>query len=155
MPFEPGKSGNPEGRPRNVPNKTTLALRQRIEDEADPIGFLIRVMRGEAIERAARVHEGPEQVIPTLEQSLSAARILTAKLAPDARDRPVPFDLGDVDGPAAALKACGQVMVSMGRGEITPAEALGVMSAVSGYVEAWKADELEARLLALEERQDA
>lgn len=152
MPFEPGKSGNPEGRPKNIPNRTTLAMRQRIETEADPVGFLIRVMRGDAVERPQREGDEPALLNPTLEQSLSAARILTAKLAPDAKDRPVAFDVGEINGPPDALRVAGRLVAAMSQGDLTPSEAAGVMDVIGGYLDAWKTDELDARLKALEEK---
>ena len=53
------KPGRPKGlaktggRKRGVANKVTAATRERIEREADPIGLLARIVRGEAIEAAA------------------------------------------------------------------------------------------------------
>lgn len=35
MPFQPGKSGNPEGRPRGSRNRSTTALRALLESEAE------------------------------------------------------------------------------------------------------------------------
>ena len=38
------------GRRMGTPNKDNAATRERIENEADPIGFLCRIVRGEEIE---------------------------------------------------------------------------------------------------------
>ena len=37
MPFQPGQSGNPAGRPRGARNKTTVLLEQLLEGNAEPI----------------------------------------------------------------------------------------------------------------------
>ena len=37
MPFKPGKSGNPQGRPKGARNKTTVATEQLLDCEAEAI----------------------------------------------------------------------------------------------------------------------
>ena len=51
------------------------ASRDRIEQEADPIGFLIRIVRGEALDDEK----------PSLDQRMNAARLLAGKVLPDLR----------------------------------------------------------------------
>ena len=51
------------------------ASRDRIEQEADPIGFLSRIVRGEALEDEK----------PSLDQRMNAARLLAGKVLPDLR----------------------------------------------------------------------
>ena len=63
------------GRTRGTPNKINVATRQRIEDEADPIGFLCGITRGQDL----------DGVTPTLEQRMAAAKILAEKVLPDLR----------------------------------------------------------------------
>tara|TARA_B100000809_G_C14732210_1_gene385418 strand:+ start:13 stop:270 length:258 start_codon:yes stop_codon:yes gene_type:complete len=48
----PRPKGTPKtgGRQKGTPNRVNAASRDRIEQEADPIGFLIRIVRGEALE---------------------------------------------------------------------------------------------------------
>ena len=82
------------GRPPGSPNKLTLALRDRIEREADPIGFHIAVAKGEAIEAAIpirpdRDHTEKVKIYPTLEQRMTAHAALLRKLVPDAKSIPV------------------------------------------------------------------
>lgn len=77
------KSG---GRKKGTPNKTTLDARTRIEKEADPVGFWIKVAKGEMFKRGA-----PNNPIkqtdwwPTLEQSMAAHARLLNKLVADIR----------------------------------------------------------------------
>lgn len=72
------------GRGKGTPNKDNAVIRERIEQEADPIGFLCRIVLGEKIE-CAPVKESAEtvQLIPTLDQRLSAAQVLAKKILPD------------------------------------------------------------------------
>jgi hypothetical protein len=51
------------------------ATRDRIEQEANPIGFLIHIVRGEALDKET----------PTLEQRMNTARLLAGKVLPDLR----------------------------------------------------------------------
>ena len=74
------------GRKAGTPNQMTAVLRERI-NKADPIGFLIDVMRGKAIECAV-LKEGREKkakLYPTMDERLSAARQLANKIAPDQK----------------------------------------------------------------------
>jgi hypothetical protein len=107
-------------------------------------------MRGEAVKRAPAAGAKAVDVLPTLDQSLSAARILAAKIAPDAKDRPIRVELGTLETPADALRAIGGVLRAMGAGEITPAEASSVVSAVDTFRSIWEATELERRVATLE-----
>lgn len=147
MAFERGKSGNPDGRPPG-PNKLTMAARQRIAEDCDPIGFLASVMKGEP----QVIGEGEAQVThqPTLADRTGAARSLLGKMVPDAKDRPLAFEVGEITGPSDALSCMGRVIAAMGTGELTALEAKSVMDVVGIYLEAWKANDMEQRLQALE-----
>lgn len=146
--FKQGKSGNPTGRPPGA-NKLTRAMRERITEECDPIGFLASVMHGEP--QSYRESEVEAFHNPTMDQRMAAARALVGKVCPDAKDRPIAFEVGDISGPADALKCMGRIVASMGAGELTPTEATSVMNVVNVYLTAWECSEMEARLKALEE----
>lgn len=63
------------GRAKGTPNKVNVATRERIEREADPIGFLCGVIRGKEVDGST----------PTLEQRMNAAKVLAGKVLPDLR----------------------------------------------------------------------
>ena len=73
----PRPKGTPKtgGRAKGVPNRVNAATRDRIEQEADPIGFLIGVVCGADV-------DGEK---PSLDQRMNAARLLAGKVLPDLR----------------------------------------------------------------------
>lgn len=150
------------GRRPGTPNKTTVAIRERIESLVDPIGFLASVVNGEAIPAAAMKDAPPPKkgepallVLPTLDQRMSAARLLADKMLPNARDRPIVLKLPPLEAPADLLKAQAAIVAAMARGEITPEEASTVAGVVELKRRAVETVELERRIAALEEEQTA
>jgi len=148
MPFEPGQNGNPAGRKAGQPNRLTMAARAQIAAGADPVGFLQRVVAGDAV-----TQPDGQDVIPTLDQRIRAAMTLANKLVPDAKGSPVTFRVGRLDGPAAALSAIGAVTEKMAAGELTPAEAGAVVGVIGQYTKVYELNELERRISDLEKRQ--
>ncbi len=69
--------GHPKwgGRQAGTPNKANLEVRNRIEAEGDPVGFLIKVVKGHKI-------RGEH---PSVDQRIRAAERLIAKVAPDLK----------------------------------------------------------------------
>lgn len=128
------------GRKKGTPNKATAAVRERIEIEADPVGFMTRIVNGEEIDGE----------VPTLDQRAHAARWLGAKVAPDAKGAPVRFDVGAVNTPADALNAMGALIAATGRGQVLVGDAKLVSDLIVGFLKAYEAHELEARVAALE-----
>jgi hypothetical protein len=132
------------GRTPGVPNKVTAATRDRIESEADPIGFLIAIQNGEAIEGI--------ETLPTLEQRMSAAVNLARKVAPDARDAPIRLDLPTIQEPGDASKAMARIVQAVAGGTITPTEGSAIAGIVDSYRRAVELEDLEQRLSDLEKR---
>jgi hypothetical protein len=112
------------GRKAGTPNKLTAETRERIGQQADPIGFLAKIMDGEAV-ACAPMKEGTAAVpvVPTLDQRLSAARILADKQVPYAKGRPVNLELPAVETADDIAKAMGAIVVALCKGQITPDEA--------------------------------
>jgi len=151
MPFKRGKSGNPAGRRKGTPNRSTAVVKARIKTDVDPIGFLAQVMRGEAVK--AQEEGGGERVIyPNLSDMIVAARVLASKLVPDAKDSPVTIALPDITTADDAAKAMSAILKAAAAGEITPSEAQAFVALIRPYVETLSAADFERRLEEIEKR---
>ena len=95
------------GRQAGTPNKATAIIRQRI-GEADPIGFMIQVAKGESI---------GDSPAPTLAERIKANEWLGRKLTPDAKERQISFKVPKIEKPADALKAIAGVIEALGDGK--------------------------------------
>jgi hypothetical protein len=131
-PFEPGQSGNPNGRPKGSRNRVTLAIEALIHGQGEALG-------AKAVEKA-------------LEGDSSLLRALLRTLVPTRRDQTVEFELPKVETSADVLAASSAVLAACSRGEISPNEASEIMALISTHVRTLEFAELEARLTALEKR---
>jgi len=129
--FEPGQSGNPNGRPPGSRNKTTVAIEQLLEDAAETIAR-------KAIELAK---SGDTALI----------RLCLNRLSPPRRDRHIPFALPEIHTPADALDAVAAITNAVAAGELTPSEAASLSQLAASYAKAIEVVELEERLCRLEE----
>ncbi|MCJ2023009.1 DUF5681 domain-containing protein [Methylobacterium sp. J-067] len=129
--FEPGRSGNPAGRPRGSRNRSTLALEQIFEGEAEKLSR-------KAIEMALD-GDGP------------AMKLCLDRLLSPRRDRSITFDLPAINSAADLPKATEAMLRAVASGEITPSEAADIGKAVSAHIEAITAADLSARLARLED----
>jgi len=150
---DPARRG---GRPPGAPNKVTVATRERIENEADPIAFLGTVMRGEAIKSAPAKEEGTQiAIFPTTDQRISAARVLADKLVPNAKARPITMEVPKFETAGDLVAALGSVIETMACGEITPDEAAIIAGVIEHKRRAIETVEIMARLDVLEAKQRA
>jgi hypothetical protein len=133
-PFVRGSSGNPKGRPKGSRNKATLAIEMMLEGEADAI---------------------TRKVIDlALAGDMTAIRLCLERLVPPRRDRLVAFELPEIETASDAQKASSAALAACADGALTPDEAMNVMSLISAHTRIIETVDLDARLRALEERQD-
>ena len=132
-PFEPGQSGNPNGRPKGARNSVTRALESLIDGQGEALG-------AKAVEKAL---EGDSPMLRALLSTLVAPR----------RERTVEFELPKIESAADAVKASYAVIAACAAGELSPHEATEIMGLISTHVRTIEVAELEARLTALEKRQ--
>ena len=129
--FEPGRSGNPAGRPKGSRNRSTLALEAIFEGEA------------EALSRRA--------IQMALEGDGPAMKLCLDRLLSPRRDRSISFDLPPINSAADLPKATEAMLRAVASGEITPSEAADIGKAVSAHIEAITAAQMADRLARLEE----
>jgi hypothetical protein len=130
MTFQPGKSGNPAGKPAGARNKTTLAVEALLDGEAEGL-------TRKAIELAKA-------------GDMQALRLCLDRIAPARKDRYVPIDLPRLDSAADAVKASAVIVAALSAGELTPGEAAELGKLVASYVTALSASDFEKRLAQLE-----
>jgi hypothetical protein len=131
-PFQKGKSGNPNGRPKGARGKTTLAIETLLEGEAN-------ALTRKAIEMA----KGGDTV---------ALRLCLERILPPRKDRPVSFDLPSIERASDATKAHSALLAAVASGTVTPGEACEVAKLIEGFVRIVEVTEIEERLTALEQR---
>src|SRR5215831_11398099 len=132
-PFEPGQSGNPNGRPKGARNRVTRAVEALIDGQGEAL----------AAEAVAKALEGDSPML----------RALLSTLVPPRRERTVEFELPKIESAADVPKASSAVIIACAAGELSPHEASEVMGLISTHVRAIEVGELEARVAALEKKQ--
>jgi len=132
-PFEPGQSGNPNGRPKGARNRVTRAVEALIDGQGEALG-------AKAVEKA-------------LEGDSTMLRALLSTLVPPRRERTVEFELPKIESAADALKASSAVITACAAGELSPHEAGEVMGLISTHVRTIEVADLEPRVAALEKKQ--
>ena len=126
MPWQPGETGNPKGRPP----------------------------KGTATADALRANIKTAEIISTVQElalsgDMTACRILLDRVLPPlkATDTPAPVTIpADLTGAAAA------VLEAVAVGTLTPDQGQAVASVLASLVRVREATELEARIKALEDR---
>ena len=127
MPFAPGVSGNPRGRPRNAGQLG--ALRKRIEAQTPAI-----------IDRLAEA---------ALAGDTQAAGILLSRIIPPMKATEAPIPGLAIPSLDAAPEA---VLSALARGILTTDQVTAISQLVSALARAKETAELENRITALEER---
>ena len=79
---------------RGIPNKVNAVTRERIEESGDPVGFLIKIMNGEALPILDANGEVTGHDLPTIEHRVTAAKELLKKIVPDLKSVEVSGGLG-------------------------------------------------------------
>lgn len=128
--FQPGKSGNPAGKPRGTKNRTTLALETMLDGEAENI-----------TRKAIELAKGGD---------LGAMRLCLERVIPARKDRHVTFTMPKIETAQDAAAAAAALLQAVSEGELTPSEATELGKLVESFVKALEATEFDERLRKLE-----
>jgi Family of unknown function (DUF5681) len=130
MPFQPGQSGNPAGRPPGARNKATRAIEAMLDGEVEEI-------TRKAIELAK-------------DGNATAIHLCLTRLCPPAKDWPVPFAMPLMETTANAVAASAAIVNAVAAGELTPREAAELTKLVENFAKTLEIHDHEARLQKLE-----
>ena len=130
--FQPGQSGNPNGRPKGSRNAATLALESLLDGEAE-------ALTRKAVELA-------------LAGDIAALRLCLDRILPPRKDRPVSFEMPTIETAKDAKAASAALLAAVAAGRLTPSEAAEIGKLVDAYVKAIEATEVLARLDKLEQK---
>jgi hypothetical protein len=132
MPFQPGESGNPAGRPPGTRNKTAALIETMLDGEAEDIAR-------KAIE-LAKQGDG------------AAIRLCLSRLCPPRRERAAPFEIPSMNKPADAVQAAAAIVEAVASGELTPGEGADLSKLVENFAKTLEVYDHEVRLRNLEAR---
>ena len=133
MTFKPGQSGNPDGRPKGVRNRATIAAEQLLDGEA-------AALTRKAIDLAKQ-------------GDTTALRLCIERILPARKGRPVLFDMPRIETVADSVKATAAIASAVADGELSPMEAAELIKVVDAYTRAVETADLAARLVRLEQAQ--
>ena len=130
-PFQKGKSGNPNGRPKGARNQATLAAESLLDGE-------IELVTRKAIELAKK-------------GNMAAIRLVLERVLPPRRESPVYFNVPQVGSLSDIPTAVSSVLQAVGEGELTPNEGKTITAMLEHLRRGMEAEELENRIEVLEE----
>ena len=133
--WQPGRSGNPAGRPTGSRNSASLAIDALLADDGEKIA-----------RKAVEMALAGDQV---------AMRLVMERVAPVRRGRPVRFALPPIESAADIVKGLGSLLQSTAAGDISPEEAATIASVLEVKRKAVELVDLEDRLAAIEKRMEA
>lgn len=130
--FKPGQSGNPAGRPKGARNKTNAVARAFDENKAELLQVLVD---------AAKAGD------------MTAMNLLLQRAQPPLRSRAptVEFELSQ-DRPLS--EQAGQILKGVSEGVLDPDTGKLLIDCIQSVAGIRAVDELEARLVALEEKEN-
>lgn len=133
--FQPGKSGNPRGRPVGSRNKVTIAVEKLIDKDA------LAITR-----KAIELAKAGDTV---------ALRLCLERIAPPRKGTPIRFDLSEMSNSGDIRAASLALVRAVAEGHISPEEAGTIVPIVEAARRAIETDDLGMRLDALEQALEA
>ena len=132
--FQPGQSGNPNGRRPGARNRTSALALKLMDADAEPVIL--------ALITAAK------------DGDVAAIKLVLERVAPLPRNRPVQFAMPPISTSADLGAAMGAILQAAADGELTPDEAVSIASLIETRRRTMETIELEARIAALEQSRE-
>ena len=132
--FKKGESGNPKGRKQGSRNKATQAALELLEGDLEAV-------TQKCIDKAK-------------DGDLMAVKLILDKIIPNARERRLSVKLPKVEGAGDLPAMVATILKLVSAGELTPGEGHTIMAMVEAYRKGLELTDIDARLTALEERQN-
>ena len=129
--FQPGKSGNPAGRPPGARNQATMAALTLLEGESE-------ALTRKAVELA-------------LDGNIQALQLCLSRIMAPMKERPISVTLLPVETAEDAPQFMAALLEAVASGEIKPADAATMISMVEAHGEALKEAKTAANLRQAEE----
>ncbi|MBT7041267.1 MAG: hypothetical protein HN921_15645 [Bacteroidetes bacterium] len=130
--FKAGQSGNPKGRPKGSRNKATLLARKMMENDLDEIV-------SQVIEKAKS-------------GDFECQKLILSRLLPQVKNYPLDIKIPEINSPNDLKKAFNIINKALGSGKIDLDQAEKWSNILKIVKDATLLDELEERLLALENK---
>ena len=133
-PFRKGQSGNPAGKASGTRNRVTQLVEGMIEGKAEALTqrALLCAMSGDS----------------------TLLKALLDRLAPPRKERPVTIELPALTSPADGPRIAAELLGRAAAGDITPSEAQALAALLEVYRKQSELADIEARLRALEARNE-
>ncbi|MBW8846757.1 MAG: hypothetical protein JF607_17460 [Burkholderiales bacterium] len=129
MPFEPGVSGNPNGRAKG--SGRAQKLRERLGKHLPELFDRLMLL--------------------ALSGDTTAAKLILDKVMPNLRPEALPVYLPDFDAGSPLMQSGQQIMRAVTEGRIPPDTGAQLLTGLASLAGLKAVDELEARIKALEE----
>ena len=130
--IEPGKSGNPAGRPVGSRNSASIAMDALLDGEAETI-------TKKCIELAKNGDAAP-------------LRLCMERLVPPRKDRVVCFEIPPLQRPSDCVPIMAAIMRGVAAGDLTPSEAAALSKILDSYTRAVELADLAERVTKLEQQ---
>lgn len=133
-PFKPGRSGNPKGKPKGTRSVALVALDAIGDENAKDIlkAVIVKANAGD----------------------MRAAEIIMSRIWPARKGRPITIDMPEITDAASVVKALACITAAAASGKIVTEEAAALAGLVELQRKAIETQDLEARISALEGKQN-
>lgn len=130
MPFKPGQSGNPTGRPKGIKDRR-VALREKLLPHADQL----------------------IEMVTTFAKSgdMAAMKIVMDRIIPPLKEEPIHVSIPKIESAEDCVKAQAAVVNAVAAGEILPSDGQAMSGLIEAQRRAYETHELAKRLEAIEE----